>query len=59
MLYDCRYRAQQGAQLKSAERKFEGIKLESGPNVPTAPVTSLNICEECFKCVVVRVGWGG
>jgi E1A/CREB-binding protein len=39
----------------TTERKFEGIKLEgAGANVPTAPVTSLSICEVCYLEEKVR-----
>lgn len=45
-----RYKAPGGGALKSApERKFDGIKLESGPNVPVSPVTQLNICQACYE----------
>ncbi len=50
-----RYRSATGVPLKApAERKFEGIKLEPGPNVPTGPVTSLAVCETCFMEECVR-----
>eukprot|EP00967_Tisochrysis_lutea_P106023 scaffold162147_cov25-Tisochrysis_lutea.AAC.1 len=42
-----RYKAA-GQMRAPAERKFEGIKLESGPNVPNAPGSSLSICEACY-----------
>ncbi|KAF5831026.1 histone acetylation protein-domain-containing protein [Dunaliella salina] len=43
------YRYKAAGQMRApAERKFEGIKLESGPNVPNAPGSSLSICEACY-----------
>ncbi|KAG2482629.1 hypothetical protein HYH03_018437 [Edaphochlamys debaryana] len=47
-----RYRLPPGATPPKAapERKFEGIKLEGGgPSIPAGTVTSLTICEACFK----------
>lgn len=49
-----RYHATGHPKPAVAERKFEGIKLESGPNVPIAPVTSLQICEGCWEEETVR-----
>lgn len=56
----CRFRAPPGGgPLKGpAERKFEGIKLENGPNVPQGPVTSLSICESCFRDEEMRQAGG-
>lgn len=48
----CSYRTPPGATPPKAapERKFEGIKLEGGgPSVPVGTVSSLTICEACFR----------
>jgi len=47
-----RYHVQGAPKPAAQERKlFDGIpiKLEQGPNVPIAPVTSLQICERCWE----------
>jgi hypothetical protein len=43
-----RYTVAHGQVRTPVERKFEGIRLEGGPNVPLVPNSLISVCEPCY-----------